>query len=176
MLYSLKIPGQKAFCHVTLILAWWCEPSWFHQDLSYTAQRYNKEMETSKQEKKKRKEGGEWAIFYLWFFPNLPKSKGLTVKVSFILANYVPMSAGTKGKTGGREEERERNVAPLKLNLTCSFSSKLRAHKYIKEHYFQSVLQIFRVVWRHKSKGCTTRKTLRASSTNLTDTKPVTEG
>lgn len=103
-------------------------------------------------------------------FSNLPKSKGLTVKVSFILANYVPMSAGTKGKKGGREEERERNVALLKLNLTCSFSSKLRAHKYINEHYFQTV------VWRHKSKGCTTRKTLRASSTNLTDTKPVTEG
>lgn len=55
---------------------------------------------------------------------NLPKSKGLTVKVSFILANYGPMSAGTKGKKGGREEERERSFAPLKLNLTCSFSSK----------------------------------------------------
>lgn len=34
------------------------------------------------------------------------------------------MSAGTKGKKGGREEEREKNVALLKQNLTCSFSSK----------------------------------------------------
>lgn len=33
------------------------------------------------------------------------KSKGLTGKVSFILANYAPMSAQTKSKEGRREAE-----------------------------------------------------------------------
>lgn len=43
------------------------------------------------------KDGGKCAIFYLPIFKFLQTRKGLTVKVSFISANYVPLSAGGRG-------------------------------------------------------------------------------
>lgn len=59
------------------------------------------EREASKKEGKREEENELYFTSAFW----QKKSKGLTGKVSFILANYAPMSAQTKSKEGRREAE-----------------------------------------------------------------------
>lgn len=159
MLHSLKIPVQKAFCHVTLILAWWCEPSWFHQYLSYTAQHYNKETETSKQEWKE--ERGKWAAFYHCLLWEVKVSQWRS-RLSWL--TIVPRVQGQRvRKTGGGKEK---NSAQFKQNLSCSVSNK--------DH----ILELFQFSCLRYIDGLCFSKSfwyvVLFEGTNLKDTKPDT--